>query len=701
MTRLLPLVLAAFATLTFPARAADTSGPGHAAPAAAADAPAKLPVDAFGAIPIFRSPRLSPDGSHLAALQSYKGRPVVVIYDLHAPKGALPAIVESDEWIVSDLHWVKPDVLMLVIKSSLTAVDGRMRTWVRAALVDAQGKNGRIMMQNEKTVDNNTYAASVVDTLPDDPNHFLTTLFRFHQDAGLVVSYGVQGFYFDLLQVDVKTGNTRLVQAGGEDTKDWLTDGHGTVLGRVDHSNVSKTDRLFLTTGGSLTEKGRFDASGDNDSDIEGLSEDGKALVRTERNGKGYLALFRRDLQTGEESELYSAPGYDVAYALRDEWTGRVIGAAYVAEKEEFVYFDKGRQALQRGLEQAFPGQSVGIVSSDTSANTLIVKLDSTTMAPVYFVLNRATHDMHPVARPYPALTDIALPEMKTYDYAARDGLKIPAYLTLPLNKPARNLPLVVMPHGGPDARDQLGFDWWAQFLANRGYAVLQPNYRGSLGYGQDFTEAGLRQWGLKMQDDISDGVKKVIADGIADPRRVCIVGASYGGYAALAGATFSPDLYACAVSFAGVADLPLMLRTEHKDHGEDSQVSSFWATRIGSSDENWDQLVATSPARHADKVRVPVLLMHGEGDTTVRIDQSEAMASALKDAGKPVEFIRFPGEDHYLNTTDTRVRVLTETANPQAHVLRLAHADHYIFRSNRDEVEREMNSFMDGLSPH
>jgi len=219
-----------------------------------------------------------------------------------------------------------------------------------------------------------------------------------------------------------------------------------------------------------------------------------------------------------------------------------------------------------------------------------------------------------------------------------------------------------VMPHGGPDARDQMDFDWWAQFLANRGYAVLQPNFRGSSGYGWDFTQAGLRQWGLKMQDDISDGVKKTIADGIADPKRVCIVGASYGGYAALAGAAFSPDLYACAISFAGVSDLPLVLRTERKEHGPDSQTASFWATRIGSSDENWDQLTATSPARHADKIRCPLLLVHGEGDTTVRIDQSERMESALKDAGKAVQFIRIPGEDHHLNLTETRVRLLTET---------------------------------------
>jgi len=626
--------------------------------------PGVLPVETFGSLPTFKTPRLSPDGSHMAAIQSYKGRPVAVIYDLHAAKGAVPAIVQSDEWVVSNLHWIKPNVLMLEIKSGLKAVDGRLRTWVRAVLVDAQGKNARIMMQNEKTVDNNVVASAVVDLLPDDPDHFLSTLYRVHVINGQISSFGDQPFYLDLLQVDVKTGTSHVVEEGGVDTKEWLTDGHGHVTGRVDHSNVTKKDRLMLFSGSQMHEAGRFDASGANDSNIASMTEDGKALVRIVRNDKGYLALFRRDMQTGEESELYSAPGYDVDYPLTDEWSGRVIGAAYTADKEEFVYFDGKRQALQRGLEQALPGQSVSIASSDNSGQTLIVRLNSASMAPVYLVLDRTTHNMRPIARPYPALSDVALPEMKAYNYTARDGLKIPAYLTLPLNKSAKNLPLVVMPHGGPDARDRIGFDWWAQFLANRGYAVLQPNFRGSVGYGENFTNAGLRQWGLKMQDDISDGVKKVIADGIADPKRVCIVGASYGGYAALAGAAFSPDLYACAISFAGISDLPAMLRTEHKDHGEDSQTSSFWATRIGSSDENWDQLTATSPARHVDKVRCPILLMHGEGDTTVRIDQSERMADALKDAGKPVQFIRIPGEDHYLNLSETRVRLLTETEN-------------------------------------
>ena len=206
-----------------------------------------------------------------------------------------------------------------------------------------------------------------------------------------------------------------------------------------------------------------------------------------------------------------------------------------------------------------------------------------------------------------------------------------------------------------------MGFDWERQFLANRGYAVLQPNFRGSSGYGTKFMEAGYGQWGLKMQDDISDGVKKLIADGIADPKRICIVGWSYGGYAALAGATLSPELYACTVAGAGVSDLPQILSTANREHGHDSGVVSYWYQFIGKRSDDAARLDAASPAKHADQVRGPVLLVHGEDDYTVRIDQSEIMEQALRRAGKTVTFIRIPKETHYLQSASTRLIFLTE----------------------------------------
>ena len=210
---------------------------------------------------------------------------------------------------------------------------------------------------------------------------------------------------------------------------------------------------------------------------------------------------------------------------ITDEWTGRVVGAEVVADKTEYRYFDPSLEALQKGIEAVFPGASAVARSMTRDEKTAIVEVSAPKLPLTYYFLDRTTHQATKIASQYPDLQPDDLGEMTPYPYKARDGLAIPAYLTIPPGREAKNLPLVVMPHGGPDDRDAIGFDWWAQFLANRGYAVFQPNYRGSYGYGRAFTDAGLHQWGLKMQDDITDGVQKLIADGVADPKRICIVG--------------------------------------------------------------------------------------------------------------------------------------------------------------------------------
>jgi len=233
-------------------------------------------------------------------------------------------------------------------------------------------------------------------------------------------------------------------------------------------------------------------------------------------------------------------------------------------------------------------------------------------------------------------------------------------YLTLPADAVEKNLPLVVMPHGGPEDRDETGFDWLAQFIASRGYAVLQPQFRGSTGRGRAHADAGRHQWGLRMQDDVTDGVQALISQGIVDPKRVCIVGWSYGGYAALAGAAFTPDMYACAASIGGVSDLPVMLGVITRDGGRESDAFAYWRDHIGSPfDPN---VIAKSPARAAMTVRAPILLLHGTNDTVVPIEQSRLMASALRKARKPVEIIELTGEDHWMKTSSTsRIRTLTE----------------------------------------
>jgi dipeptidyl aminopeptidase/acylaminoacyl peptidase len=265
------------------------------------------------------------------------------------------------------------------------------------------------------------------------------------------------------------------------------------------------------------------------------------------------------------------------------------------------------------------------------------------------------------IAKAYPDLSPADLGEEKPYPYKSRDGLDIHAYLTLPPGKAPKNLPTVIFPHGGPAYRDRLAFDWWAQFMASRGYAVLQPNFRGSSGYGVTFRDAGNGQWAGKVQDDITDGVHKLIADGIADPKRICIVGASYGGYAALAGATFNPNQYACAISYAGIADLQLFIDRDVYVGGDESESSSLWEARIGAGKSETSKLDAMSPYAHADQVKIPILLIHSSKDVTVPIEQSQIENKALLSAGKNVQFITLDGDDHYLSLGATRVQLLKE----------------------------------------
>jgi dipeptidyl aminopeptidase/acylaminoacyl peptidase len=243
--------------------------------------------------------------------------------------------------------------------------------------------------------------------------------------------------------------------------------------------------------------------------------------------------------------------------------------------------------------------------------------------------------------------------------YEAADGLKIPAYLTLPAGKLATKLPLIVFPHGGPASRDSAEFDWWTQAMAAQGYAVLRPNYRGST-LTQSFVEAGYGQWGRKMQTDLSDGVRYLAKQGTIDPSRVCIVGASYGGYAALAGVTLDPGVYRCAVSVAGISDLKRMLVWEkEREFGGDHIGTRYWTRYMGVKGPNDPLLDEISPIKHIDQVTVPVMLIHGKDDTVVAFEQSEFMFKALQKANKPVQLVTLKKEDHKLSRSETRLLML------------------------------------------
>ena len=323
-------------------------------------------------------------------------------------------------------------------------------------------------------------------------------------------------------------------------------------------------------------------------------------------------------------------------------------------------WLDAAAQMRYESVARAFPGRVLTVYSRSEDGTRVLAEVEDRSHPPIYYLVDFKTHGATIVGDAYPGLDNVTLGSVRTITYPARDGVAIPAYLTLPPGLAPKNLPMVVLPHGGPEARDTVGFDWLAQFLAMRGYAVLQPQFRGSTGFGDAFRRAGEGQWGGLMQNDVTDGVKAMVGQGIADPHHICIVGASYGGYAALAGAAFTPKLYACAVSINGVSDLPMMLGYEKGQFGSDSDSVAYWQQDIGSQ---FDSKVANhSPVNSAADVAAPVLLLHSTNDTVVPILQSQEMASALERSGKPVSVVELRGDDHWLSNAATRLEVLNDT---------------------------------------
>jgi dipeptidyl aminopeptidase/acylaminoacyl peptidase len=315
---------------------------------------------------------------------------------------------------------------------------------------------------------------------------------------------------------------------------------------------------------------------------------------------------------------------------------------------------------------KAFDGDSVQYLSASSDHSKILVRIEGPKHGYRYELIDLDKAAAVPIGKVYAGI-DSPL-EVRRITYTAADGLKIPAYLTLPRDRAPQNLPLVVLPHGGPAEQDTADFDWWSQALAEQGYAVLRPNFRGST-VNESFLEAGYGQWGRKMQTDLSDGVRYLAKEGIADPARVCIVGASYGGYAALAGVTIDPGVYRCAVSIAGISDLSRMLNWEGRggsDNRFDTRYYGRWWGASGALDPSLD---AISPIKHLAAVKVPVLFIHGRDDTVVPYEQSQIMFDALKKNGADVDFVTLKQEDHWLSRGETRLQMLeTSIAFLRAH---------------------------------
>jgi dienelactone hydrolase len=461
-----------------------------------------------------------------------------------------------------------------------------------------------------------------------------------------------------LWKADLPSGAGRVVERGSPATTGWDVDLRGEGRVRFDDDEANERYRILVRAKGESAWRVFASAR-----DREGLpaylgySDPEDAIYLARETGEGAQVLSRR-LSDGKLRLAGAVPAPAPAL-LMDPYSKSPVAIAYETDRPGYRWLDPRLEALSAKLERAFPGQDVRFVDWSRDRSRLLVRTDAPDAAPRWYLVDAAKGQASPVGAAYPELAGAALGATRWISYRARDGLEIHAYLTLPPGAGSGPLPLVVLPHGGPAARDDYGFDWWTQFLATRGYAVLRPQFRGSAGFGKAFERAGRREWAGRMQTDLLDGVADLAARGVVDPERVCIVGASFGGYAALAAATLHPKSYRCAVSVNGVSDLELFLSENIRTYGAESEVIGYWRRQLGDARASAGLLAAASPARQAAHAIAPILLIASSEDTTVPYEQSLAMRQALQQAGRPVELVTLEGDDHALSSSAARTRML------------------------------------------
>ncbi len=617
---------------------------------------AKPPLEAFGDVPRVRSMELSPDGKKIAYLQRVEGVDLLVIFDL-ASKTRTP-LTRIDTARARYLHFVGNDHVVLIASKDTRTFGFRGRYEFSAALSFdlATGQSVQLLRGTKNIFPAQSGLGHILGVAPGGKDVFMPAY----------MGSGAEEPGYDLLKVPLESGKGARADGGrgNSNSVDYLVDRTGRVILREDFSEKSSQHILRgHQPNGDWKDIYRKETPLPEIS-VMGLSEDGKSIYTVDSKDTEFLSLYTMSVTDGAiTGPVFDRADAEVVEVIED--LNRVVyGVRYSGMFPRYDMLDASIEADVNGVLKALAGSAVYLTSWSDDWSKMLFFADGGKDAERYLLYDRATRSLMLMASARPDIKPEDVGEVTTVEYKARDGLTIPALITWPTGVAAdarKNLPLVVMPHGGPESYDSVGFDWMAQFLANEGYAVLQPNFRGSAGFGETFSQAGHGEWGRKMQDDITDGANALASMGWADPNRMCIVGWSYGGYAALAGGASTPDMYKCVAAIAGVSDLREMLLTERRERGKDDASVVYWQFLIGDPNDDREAINAVSPALHADRFKAPVLLVHGVADTTVPVQQSQLMNDALKRANKQVEFVRIDGDDHSLVDNDSRRLMLTK----------------------------------------
>ena len=626
--------------------------------AALTAAAAPPPVEVYGKLPGMSDVSLSPSGDRYAfAADIGQGQQLFVMTSAGKPL-IIMSIGALKLW---DLKWAG-DTYVLV---SLTKTVNVGADWTRPKMelmtvidVNVETKKTLAVFANKSSVNPVVFGQYGVAQVKGRWYGFFggqTLKFVYSATGGMRYANtdtdgDVIRINTDLYRVDLETGAILLAARGERGSSDWLVGADGEVVARA--LRVEKTGEWRVMTGrfgGRVLAQGNSKSGG---ADIFGLGQNGDSVLVRHAVDDDWVT---DDVPlNGGPAKTVKAANDDDGFVFSDT-TRRWIGRTADGDEPAYTLFDRLADARLRAARKAFPGYFTRLVSESDDFGRMILYTSGKDDAGTYWIVNIATGAADQLGRPYPAIGNDDVGPTRMVDYKAADGLALRGVLTLPPGREAKNLPLVVMPHGGPGARDYPGFDYWPQAFATRGYAVFQPNFRGSTGYGPKLRAAGDGEWGRKMQTDISDGAAELAKQGVVDPKRACIVGWSYGGYAALAGVTVQHGLYRCAVAMAGVSDVGAMYSNDATESAYNADVTRALKAQLGDR-AGWR---AISPAKLAGKADAPILLIHGKDDTVVPIMQSDLMEGALKSAGKPYERLTLPNADHWLTGEDTRIAMI------------------------------------------
>lgn len=617
--------------------------------------------------PALSSLELSPNGRWLAGVKLNHEGIFVFVSDLDDPEAATLHSPFDESTFVNWVEWANDDWLIASVTVYGT-LDGQIYTRdglnyytftdfetmpipvTRLFLIRRDGKAVQRVFEGVKSLEKrNLNLGRIVSFLPGDPDHFL-------------VAATLRGD-LDLFRVQVSTGEHERIGVGRNGTVGWFADINGQPAFRVD---VNRRGTRYTYYGrqekpnGKSSWKRLKSVRADERAETIKQSTEFRPLSPGAVTGTYYVAARPAGAATtGIYLYNFTAdefvrpikvdPDRDIEDALINPESYAYLGSRYYEDLLKTEFTDETMQAHMDGLTTLFEDRvNVEWADSSRDGNRWLLYTSGPQEPGAYFIYDLNQAHIRNYGTALPDLSPNLLSPVEIIRYKARDGLEITGYLTTPKGAPdGVTPPLVMMPHGGPEMRDTIDFDPIAQILAANGYAVFQPNFRGSSGYGLDFADAGRRQWGKTMQHDVEDGFAYLVAEGKADASNACILGYSYGGYAALAAATLTPDLYKCVIAASGPSDLVEMLDWVRDEDGGDSEEYEYWTRHIGDPRRDRDELRGVSPARLAARVTAPVLMIHGREDTVVPVEQSELMVEALKEAGKEVEFIELYRSGH------------------------------------------------------